>query len=109
MRRDGDDGPWSSFPVRVGTPEQDVRVFPSTAATSTWVIQAPLGCEGWEGPTACTNARGGVFANATSSTWKDKGVYGLFVEQNLGYEVYGDYGFDNGGLNIRRYIGRMLI
>ncbi|KAG0645885.1 hypothetical protein D0Z07_7797 [Hyphodiscus hymeniophilus] len=98
---DGNDGPWSSFPIRVGTPEQDVRLFPSTAATSTWVIQAPLGCEGWEGTSSasdCASYRGGNFTNATSSTWTDKGVYFLFVEQNLGYEVQGDYGFDNVGL-----------
>lgn len=95
MGRDGNDGPWSSFPIRVGTPAQDLRVFVSTIATSTWVIQAPLGCEGYAG-SDCANARGGNFTNATSSTWTNKGNYGLFVEENLGYNDTGDYGFDTG-------------
>lgn len=58
-------------------------------------MQAPLGCEGYTGPD-CANARGGNFSNATSSTWKDKGVYYIYVEQNLGYYDEGDYGFDTG-------------
>jgi hypothetical protein len=102
VHREGNDGPWSSFPVRVGTPEQDVRLFPSTAATSTWVIQSPLGCEGWASSADCADTRGGDFSNATSSTWTDKGVYYLHVEQNLGYNDQGDYGFDAGMLETPR-------
>ncbi|TVY42038.1 hypothetical protein LSUB1_G002993 [Lachnellula subtilissima] len=42
--REGNDGPWSSFPILVGSPAQDTRVLISTASTSTWVV-AVQGCQ----------------------------------------------------------------
>src|SRR5450756_1839188 len=41
--RNGNDGNWSSFPLTVGTPPQQVYVLPSTAFTSTWVVGS-IGC-----------------------------------------------------------------
>ncbi|MCJ1342278.1 hypothetical protein MMC31_000458 [Peltigera leucophlebia] len=35
---DGNDGPWSSFVLRVGTPAQTVKVTISTAGSQTWVV-----------------------------------------------------------------------
>ena len=35
---DGNDGPWSSFALRLGTPAQTVKVMISTAGSQTWVV-----------------------------------------------------------------------
>lgn len=57
-------------------------------------------------PDGCANARGGLFNNATSSTWRDQGDYGINgyipgvsgfgvgLEANLGYIQYADYGLE---------------
>lgn len=52
---DGNDGAWSTFMIRVGTPAQLFRVLPSTSGQETW-IPMPDQCskgQGW-----CGNARG---------------------------------------------------
>lgn len=94
---DGDDGAWSTFPIRVGTPAQNVRVLISTAATNTWVVADPEGCEGFALPN-CADTRGALFNPNKSSTWVDNGPFGLLVEQNLGYDDSGEFGFDTVGL-----------
>lgn len=48
---DGNDGPWSSFVLRVGTPAQTVKVMISTAGSQTWVV-LPDGCTSLDPPTA---------------------------------------------------------
>lgn len=97
--RDGNDGPWSTFAIRVGTPFQTLRVLASTAVPETWVID-PLGCSGDTG-THCMNARGLLFDNSTSTSWQEEGLYVLGAETNLPYtENYdrGNYGYDTLGL-----------
>ena len=98
--RDGDDGPWSSFGIQVGTPPQNVRLFPGTSATTgttVWVVR-PEGCTANE----CGNNRGFLFHPNESSTWSteglsNNGLYDLtaFEENLLGYGGNAYYGFDN--------------
>lgn len=95
LNRDGDDGQWSSFPLRVGTPAQNVRVLISTAATNTWVVADPEGCEGFA-LSDCADTRGSLFSSNKSTTWVDNGPFGLLIEQNLGYDDAGEFGFDTG-------------
>lgn len=64
---DGNDGPWSSFPIRVGEHPQDVRVFVSTAAYTTWTI-FDEGCPSGS-PSGCENLRGSFFETNESLTW----------------------------------------
>ena len=96
--RDGNDGPWSSFTLQIGTPPQDVKVFISTAGTQTWVV-VPEGC-GSSDPSNCPALRGGEFALNQSSTWVSNlidppsNIYDLYVESNLGYTGSGEYGFE---------------
>jgi hypothetical protein len=52
----GNDGPWSSFVIRVGTPAQVFAVFISTAGQETWV-PVPAGCTP-EDPSDCGAERG---------------------------------------------------
>jgi hypothetical protein len=95
--RDGNDGPWSTFGMQVGSPGQDVRLLPATGEGTVLVID-PQGC-----PTdvvECGKERGVIFYNNQSSTWDSIGTYGLYlVEENmLGIYGTGLYGQDTVGL-----------
>jgi hypothetical protein len=94
---DGIDGKWSSFTLRVGTPQQFVRTFVSFAVYQTWVV-LPLGCVAAEDQSACADARGWLFDNDTSSTFDYIGVYDLWVGRNLGATPNAAAGFDRVGL-----------
>ena len=103
--RDGDDGPWSSFTIQVGTPVQDVRVFVSNEISTTWVVETQ-GCT--VGDTTCTNGRGLLFNPNASSTWSQYGFYALGAEQNLGSASNARYGNDTVGLGIQGSGGPVL-
>jgi len=103
--RDGDDGPWSSFTLQVGTPIQNVRVFVSTANPDTWVV-LPQGC-----PTnddICVENRGRTFDYNQSSTWSQHGFYEFATEQNLNMSVEAVFGNDTLGLGIQGSGGPIL-
>lgn len=94
---DGNDGPWSSFPIHIGTPPQAVKVLISTASSQTWAV-LPEGCTQSD-PANCSTARGGFFQPTTSTTWKqNQDVFGgfspLLLEANLGEDGTGLYGYD---------------
>lgn len=93
---DGNDGPWSTFTLRIGNPAQNVRLLPSTASQQTLVV-LPLGCPpGF--PPECGSSRGWLFNSTSSTTWVDKGNYKLLVGQNLELDDRGDFGFDSIGV-----------
>lgn len=98
--RDGNDGPWSSFTLQIGTPPQDVKVLIGTAATQTWAVD-PQGCTSLD-PSNCATLRGNLFSVNESSTWvpnltnASHNIYDLGLEANLGYTGNaGRYGFDD--------------
>lgn len=95
---DGIDGKWSSFTLRVGTPQQFVRTFVSWAVYQTWVV-LPVGCVSAEDQKACADKRGWLFDNETSSTFEYVGIYSLWVGQNLGKVPNSAVGFDRVGLS----------
>lgn len=95
---DGDDGPWSSFTLQVGTPIQDVRVFVSSEISTTWVVETE-GCT--VGDNTCINGRGLLFNPNSSSTWSQYGFYELGAEQNLASTGDARYGNDTVGLGIQ--------
>ncbi|KAL8907643.1 MAG: hypothetical protein Q9207_001295 [Kuettlingeria erythrocarpa] len=90
---DGNDGPWSTFALGFGTPPQYVRVLISTTCPQPWAID-PIGCATTD-PPECPNRRGNIFYKNSSSTWQDKGLYGLDEELNLGYTGNGNFGLDS--------------
>lgn len=92
--RDGDDGPWSTFAIRVGNPAQPLRVLVSTEVQETWVV-LQAGCTAQD-DTKCSNNRGNLYNQNTSTTWVDKGLFQLHAERNLNFTDFdnGDYGFD---------------
>ncbi|KAF2211723.1 hypothetical protein CERZMDRAFT_98156 [Cercospora zeae-maydis SCOH1-5] len=94
---DGIDGEWSSFTLRVGTPQQFVRTLVSTASYQTWVV-LPQGCEAAADQEACAESRGWIFHTNESSTWEEQGIYDLWIQKNLGYGGNAIYGYDAVGL-----------
>jgi len=105
ISRDGDNGAWSSFALRVGTPPQDVRVLVSTNSPEAMVV-VPLGCTTTAVnpvPADCANSRGGLFNTSQSSTWQEQGFFGINengvgFEADLGYSQNAEYGLDTLGL-----------
>jgi hypothetical protein len=90
--RDGNDGPWSTFGIQVGTPSQQLRVLPATGLDMTWVV-LPEGCTSSD-PSDCGQSRGGIYFSNLSSTWDEIGIYQLSIyeEAMLGYTGNGSYG-----------------
>ena len=82
----------SSFAIQVGKTAQNVRVFPSTASTTTWVVEN-VGCPS-DAPSNCEDSRGGIFNKNTSLTWVPNSIFEIGIEENLGFDVFGDFGFD---------------
>ena len=110
---DGNDGSWSTFIVRIGTPPQDFRVLPSTAGQETWVpypegctVKDPSNCGSSRGVQPFNTEQGTGFLTNASSSWQALGVFSLDFETNLDYEPnvsyvgQGVYGFDTVGLQV---------
>ena len=96
---EGNDGPWSSFIVQIGTPSQDVSVFISTAGYQTWAV-LPEGCTA-DDPSNCGQLRGGLFRPNESTSWTPNtrspygnGTFALGLEENLDDSGNGEYGYD---------------
>lgn len=101
--RDGADGNWSSFYLRVGTPGQAIRVLPSTAGLAIWAV-SPQGCLPGEygaipGLT-CAQSRGDLFDTSKSSSWEGVGNYTMGLERNLGYNDTAAFGLETVALGL---------
>ena len=99
LNREGNDGPWSSFTIEIGTPAQSINVLISTASYQTWGVD-PAGCTATD-PTTCGSDRGRFFNNSASASWDPNRsdasttIYVLDLESDLGFSGKGRYGFDN--------------
>ncbi|KAF7185002.1 hypothetical protein HII31_13625 [Pseudocercospora fuligena] len=91
---DGNDGPWTSFPLQLGNTNnpQNIRVFASTAIGTTLSISAD-GCPSYY-PSDCADSRGFIFNANESLTWVANSMYNVGIEQNLGMDTQGPTGFD---------------
>ncbi|KAK6347878.1 hypothetical protein TWF718_005698 [Orbilia javanica] len=96
---DGNDGPWSTFAVRVGTPSQVVRMLPGTGSDQQMVV-IPEGCMAPRDTSTCPNLRV-TFQRNESTTWENNtlysptSIYELGVEKRLGYTGNAIFGYDN--------------
>lgn len=72
--------------------KQNVRVFPSTAAYNTWVINAE-GCPDWFGSN-CANSRGFLYNKNDSLTYIAESIYDTEIEKNLGLSTIGYGGYE---------------
>ncbi|KUJ14497.1 acid protease [Mollisia scopiformis] len=114
---EGNDGTWSTFIVRIGTPPQTFRVLPSTVGIQTWV-PAPEDCALLnKNVEDCSNLRGvqlfengwtGGFMVNESSSWDSIGLFQLGLENSLNYTGNGRYGFETIGLEIQNSGGLTL-
>ena len=104
---DGNDGSWSTFIVRVGTPSQDFRILPTTQGQET-IVPVPEGCTPSDPPN-CGSLRGAYpfdgaqstgFQTNASSTWVTNGLYVLNLDADLVYPGNALYGFDTVGPEI---------
>lgn len=112
---DGNDGRWSSLIVRIGTPEQNFAVLPSTTGHETF-IPLPDGCTEND-PANCADLRGaypfdgkvatGFQVNA-STTWNSLGLYTLDLGGRLGLDGNGLYGLEKVGLQLQNSGGLTL-
>ena len=96
---EGNDGPWSSFTLQIGTPAQTVNVLVLTASSQMWTVLQE-GCIASDGA-ECAELRGGVFDIDKSTTWVPvkaspigTGTFSTGLEENLGYATHGKYGYD---------------
>lgn len=104
---DGNDGNWSTFVVRLGTPPQNFRILPFTTTSQLWVPHSS-GCEEGGDPADCGALRGVYdiegqrsdgFVTNRSSTWGLMGMYTLTPGNLLrGTGGVGMYGLDTMGL-----------
>ncbi|KAL1297252.1 hypothetical protein AAFC00_004811 [Neodothiora populina] len=90
---EGNDGLWSTFPLQVGTPKQNIRVMVSTAGFNTWTINAKTGCSNGT-IVGCEDSRGQPFYTNESLTWVPNSIWDLGLEINLDLDDAADYGFD---------------
>ncbi|KAI8948662.1 aspartic peptidase domain-containing protein [Xylaria longipes] len=105
---EGNDGPWSTFDLRVGTPEQDVRVIVSTASPESFVVLSDYGCSTsvFETvPDNCAVSRGKLFNPNESSSWHELGLFGINdngvgLEANLGYSQRSVFATEHLGLGL---------
>jgi hypothetical protein len=96
VSRDGLDGTWSSFDLRVGVPAQEVRVLPSWQSFQTLVV-GPEGCAKYSNYNDCVNSRGQVFNLSKSTDWSYVGIFEFGMEQTIddfGYSGNAYYGYD---------------
>lgn len=96
------------FMIRVGTAQQWFSVLPSTASQQTWVPH-PDGCASSVvgNISDCGDSRGvwpfesedsDGFQESKSSTWQAIGIYELYIEEHLGIDGNGFFGYDSVGL-----------
>ncbi|KAK4443484.1 aspartic peptidase domain-containing protein [Podospora aff. communis PSN243] len=105
---EGNDGPWSTFDVRVGTPEQYIRVLVSTASPHTLVPLDGDACSSavfGTVPPDCAISRGRLYKVNESSSWVDVGLYGINengvgLAANLGYEARVQFGLEHLGIGL---------
>jgi len=75
---EGNDGPWSTFTVRVGTPPKPVHLLPATSQSTIWTVM-PFGCTAYsDAPANCSTIRGQTFDPAKSSTFDYDGYQDLY-------------------------------
>lgn len=107
---EGNDGPWSTFDLRVGSPEQFLRVLVSTASPELIVPLSEYACSpdvfnNSTVPPDCAVSRGNLFNPNTSSTWVDGGLYeinhnGVGLGASLGYKQDAQWGLERIGIGL---------
>lgn len=108
----GIDGSWNTFSIRVGSQQDKLAVFVSTASEQIWAVHVQACIMNKTDPnthqvtqynalnTECETQRGGVFNTSQSQSWHQKGYFQLSLERRLALVGNGLYGFDSVGLGL---------
>ena len=115
---EGNDGMWSTFVIvsslarpsrllpcvltviqQIGNPAQNARILPAASLASTIVV-GPEACpQGLPLPPTgageCSDSRGLTFQLNASSSWSNKGDFGLELNDNIGLDDVATFGFDD--------------
>lgn len=93
--RDGIDGQWSTFMLRIGSPPQIVKLLPSITGQSVWTVLSQA-CQ-VPSQDDCKSARGEVFSTNLSSTWEEQGNFELPLspQRHLPLDGPAKVGFDD--------------
>ena len=90
------------------TPEQILRVLPSTSAQALWVV-SPGGYQSGERgkiPSGtCNDSRGGLFNPFDSTSWSNIGNYSLDSWESMGSSNFAMYGSDTVAFGFSKAIG----
>ena len=89
----GIDGSWFAYELAVGTPAQNIYVFPSFSSYQILAV-LPEGCQGAANTSACATNRGGLYNETASTTFREKGIFDWGIAQNTGVSGNAVYGFD---------------
>lgn len=111
----GNDGQWSTFVVRVGSPAQNFHVIPASKSSEIYV---PIvdGCQR-DNITSCGPLRGAYDFNGressgflvnSSSTWHEIGLYEMDARPELDFTANALYGLDTLGLMLQNSGGPTL-
>lgn len=105
----GNDGLWSTFIVRIGSPAQDFNVLPSTNGGDP-VVPLTQGCVknlGNESEASCGALRGALpfnnrdsygFSTNSSTTWQNIGLFGFDLGRQWGIDTTAQFGYETVGL-----------
>lgn len=107
----GNNGPWSSFGLQIGSPAQEVAVLPATSKSNIWAVQNDS-CSSMIAVGDCEAFFGGLYEPENSTSFvdlkrSDQEPYfelPFRPEQSLGYEGNAQIGTDN----VRFQDGRIL-
>lgn len=111
----GNDGNWSTFILRVGTPEQNFKVLPASGSNEI-LLPIPEGCIPSD-PPDCGTLRGACqfngrpsngFNRNISSSWREIGLFEVGLKSDLNYSANAVYGLDSVGLGIQNSGGPTL-
>ncbi len=94
--------------LRVGSPEQVVRILPSTAGQAVWVVSTQGCVQNEAGKPAsinCADSRGELFDPSMSTSWNDAGNYTMELEMNLGFGDTANFGLETIALGASDAIG----
>ena len=102
----GNDGPWSTFTIGIGTPPQTLNLLVATASSQTLVI-LQSGCPRniTNAYPQCATARGLLYNPTQSSSWHEQGLSAIIAQQKLG--IYRDADFGNDTLNLGGSLGAL--
>jgi hypothetical protein len=112
----GNDGNWSTFVLRVGTPEQNFKVLPASDISEV-LLPVAEGCTSSDSPD-CGALRGAYqfngqpsngFNRKISSTWRELGFFSTdWVKKDWKYSGNALYGLERVGLGIQNSGGPTL-